>query len=160
LLVWLANLGEYFLSILLYTFLTIKGKIFSREKTIDLIADMEDFIHQNRVYYSPVEFAMAYIGGTWKIPVILALSDGPLRYGDLKNAIPHITDKMLNTQLRDLEKKQMVTRTIYREKPPRVEYALTERGIQALPAISALAHFGDVLIAQESASIKKLKRED
>jgi DNA-binding HxlR family transcriptional regulator len=66
----------------------------------------------------------------------------------------------LNTQLRDLEKKQMVTRTIYREKPPRVEYALTERGIQALPAITALAQFGDVLITQESAYIKKLKRED
>lgn len=116
---------------------------------------MEDFIHENRVYYSPVEFAMAYIGGTWKIPVILALAGGPLRYGDLKNKIPHITDKMLNTQLRDLEKKQMLTRTVFREKPPRVEYALTGRASQALPAIEALNRLGEILMEQESPHIKK-----
>nr|WP_295929427.1 helix-turn-helix domain-containing protein [uncultured Dyadobacter sp.] len=114
---------------------------------------MQDFIHDKRVYYSPVEFAMSHIGGTWKIPVILALSNGPLRYGDLKNTIAHITDKMLNTQLRDLEKKGMVTRTIFREKPPRVEYGLTERGMYALPAISALEVFGRVLMQQEAEEI-------
>lgn len=115
---------------------------------------MQDFIHDQRVYYSPVEFAMAYIGGTWKIPVILALAQGPLRYGDLKNAIPHITDKMLNTQLRDLEKKGMVNRTIFREKPPRVEYAVTERAAKALPAIAALESFGRGLMAEEKEEIR------
>ncbi|WP_353719229.1 helix-turn-helix domain-containing protein [Dyadobacter sp. 676] len=111
---------------------------------------MQDFIHDKRVYYSPVEFAMAYIGGTWKMPVIRALANGPLRYGDLKNAIPHITDKMLQTQLRDLEKKRMVTRTIFREKPPRVEYALTERARRSLPTIEALEAFGKSLMAEEA----------
>ncbi len=111
---------------------------------------MQDFIHDKRVYYSPIEFAMAYIGGTWKIPVILALAHGPLRYGDLKNAIPHITDKMLNTQLRDLEKKGMVTRTIFREKPPRVEYGLTDRAAKSLPAIAALEAYGRELMAWEA----------
>lgn len=114
---------------------------------------MQDFIHDKRIYYSPVEFAMAYIGGTWKIPVILALRNGPLRYGDLKNAIPHVTDKMLNTHLRDLEKKQMVVRHIYREKPPRVEYELTERARQALPAIDQLIRYGQTLMEQESPNI-------
>jgi len=114
---------------------------------------MQDFIHDKRVYYSPVEFAMAYLGGTWKIPVILALSNGPLRYGDLKNAIPHITDKMLNTQLRDLEKKGMVTRTIFREKPPRVDYGLTERAIRSLPPIRALEAYGQELMAEEASGI-------
>jgi DNA-binding HxlR family transcriptional regulator len=114
---------------------------------------MQDFIHDKRVYYSPVEFAMSYIGGTWKIPVILALANGPLRYGDLKNAIAHITDKMLNNQLRDLEKKGMVTRTIFREKPPRVEYGLTNRAMHALPAIKALEKYGRELMAQEAEAI-------
>lgn len=114
---------------------------------------MQDFIHDKRVYYSPVEFAMSYIGGTWKIPVILALANGPMRYGDLKNAIAHITDKMLNTQLRDLEKKGMVTRTIFREKPPRVEYGLTERAMRSLPAIEALETFGKLLMSQEAEKI-------
>ncbi|SDD50651.1 transcriptional regulator, HxlR family [Dyadobacter soli] len=114
---------------------------------------MQDFIHDKRVYYSAVEFAMAYIGGTWKIPVILALADGPLRYGDLKTAILHITDKMLNIQLRELEKKQMVTRTIFREKPPRVEYGLTERALRSLPAIQALESFGRELMDGEAERI-------
>ena len=114
---------------------------------------MQDFIHDKRVYYSPIEFAMAYIGGTWKIPVIRALSNGPLRYGDLKNAIPHITDKMLNTQLRDLEKKQMLTRTTFREKPPRVEYALTERAMQSIPVIEALEAYGRKLMDWEVGGI-------
>jgi DNA-binding HxlR family transcriptional regulator len=114
---------------------------------------MQDFIHDKRVYYSPVEFAMSYIGGTWKIPVILALANGPLRYGDLKNAIAHVTDKMLNTQLRDLEKKGMLTRTTFREKPPRVEYRLTERAMGSLPAIEALEALGRALMAGEAEGI-------
>jgi DNA-binding HxlR family transcriptional regulator len=116
---------------------------------------MQDFIHDKRAYYSPVEFAMSYIGGTWKIPIILALANGPLRYGDLKNAIRHITDKMLNTQLRDLEKKGMVTRTIFREKPPRVEYRLTQRAQNSLPAIEALNALGQVLMVEEAEWIRK-----
>lgn len=81
--------------------------------------------------------------------MILALANGPLRYGDLKNAIAHITDKVLNTQLRDLEKKGMITRTIFREKPPRVMYALTDRGTQSLPAIEALEALGRILMKEE-----------
>ena len=114
---------------------------------------MQDFIHDKRVYYNPVEFAMAYIGGTWKIPVILALANGPLRYGNLKTAIPHITDKMLNTQLRDLERKGMVTRTMFREKPPRVEYGLTDRAMRSLPAIEALEAYGRELMGWEAGKI-------
>ncbi|HWV66092.1 helix-turn-helix domain-containing protein, partial [Chitinophaga sp.] len=103
---------------------------------------MKDFWHQNRIYYSPVEFAMNYIGGTWKIPILQALRNGPVRYGDLKKSIPHITDKMLITQLRILEEKSMVTRQVYQEKPPRVDYALTARAKQALLVISHLEAYG------------------
>lgn len=116
---------------------------------------MQDFTHNNKQYYSPVEFAFSYIGGTWKIPILLALKDGPVRYGDLKDRISHITDKMLHTQLRELESKQMISRTIFREKPPRVEYALRERAIAALPVIDALKEYGEQLMILESAHIKK-----
>ena len=61
--------------------------------------------YKGRVYYNPIELAMAFIGGTWKMPILLALRKGALRYGDLKKAIPQITDKMLYSELRDLEKK-------------------------------------------------------
>ncbi len=109
----------------------------------------EDFFHDNRLYYSPLEFAMAHLGGTWKMPVLLSLRHRPVRYGDLKEMIPHITDKMLHTQLRELEQKNMVTRHVYREKPPRVEYALTERAQQAMPVIDALVAYGKYLKEQE-----------
>ena len=110
---------------------------------------MANFIYQGRVYYSPIELTMAFIGGTWKMPILLALRKRPLRYGDFKNAIPHITDKMLYSQLRDLEKKGMLTRTIYREKPPRVDYALTALGKQSIKVISRLHDFGEHLMRIE-----------
>lgn len=113
---------------------------------------MKDFIHQNKVYYSPVEFAMAHIGGVWKIPIIVSLRTSGLRYGELKDRIAHISDKMLITQLRELEEKGMVSRTIYREKPPRVDYQLSEKGIQALPVIDLLASYGQMLM--QTADIK------
>lgn len=116
---------------------------------------MQDFIHDKKLYYSPVEFAFSHIGGTWKIPILLCLKDGPVRYGDLKSSIPHITDKMLHTQLRELEYKQMISRKIFREKPPRVEYALTQRARDAFPIIKALKKYGELLITLEADNIEK-----
>lgn len=111
---------------------------------------MKEFLHQNRLYYNPVEFAMAHIGGTWKMPILLSLREGPVRYGDLKKEISHISDKMLITQLRELEEKGMVVRKTYREKPPRVEYALTEKAQQAMPAIDVLIEYGKFLMKLEN----------
>ncbi|AOM80514.1 winged helix-turn-helix transcriptional regulator [Pedobacter steynii] len=110
---------------------------------------MKDFIHQNKIYYSPVEFAMAHIGGVWKMPIILCLGTQALRYGELKERIKHISDKMLITQLRELEERGMLSRTAYREKPPRVDYQLTERGVQALPVIHQLHKYGQTLMQLE-----------
>ena len=110
---------------------------------------MKDFFYRSHVYYSPVELAMAFIGGTWKMPVLLALRNGPVRYGDLKNLIPHISHKMLNSQLRELEEKGMVTRHIYIEKPPRVEYRLTAKAEKALPVIDVLGKYGEWLMGEE-----------
>jgi DNA-binding HxlR family transcriptional regulator len=117
---------------------------------------MPDFIHDQKLYYSPVEFAFAHLGGVWKIPILLSLKQGPVRYGDLKNAIPHITDKMLHSQLRELESRQMISRKTYREKPPRVEYALTSRAQLAFPAIEALQQYGELLMTEEATRIEVL----
>jgi DNA-binding HxlR family transcriptional regulator len=110
---------------------------------------MKEFLHEGRIYYSAVEFAMAHIGGTWKIPILVALRNGPVRYGDLKKSIPHISDKMLITQLRELEGKNMLTRQSFLEKPPRVEYKLTERAKNALPVIDELSRYGSYLTQDE-----------
>ncbi|GGG99745.1 transcriptional regulator [Parapedobacter pyrenivorans] len=109
---------------------------------------MNEFIHNNRLYYNPIEFAMAHIGGTWKIPILRCLRNGAMRYGDLKLAIPRISHKMLITQLRELEDKKMLTRHTFNEKPPRVEYRLTALAQQALPVIDQLAEYGIALMKE------------
>lgn len=107
---------------------------------------MKTITYDGRIYYGTEELALAFIGGTWKIPVLLALKHGKLRYGDLRNSIPRISDKMLYSELRDLEKKGMVTRESHREKPPRVDYSLTPLGERSLQVIDELTAFGEHLL--------------
>jgi DNA-binding HxlR family transcriptional regulator len=111
--------------------------------------------YNGRIYYSPVELTMAFIGGTWKMPILLALRKRKLRYGELKNNISHITDKMLYSQLRELEKKGMIERKIYKEKPPRVDYYLTPLSKRSIKVIDALTRFGEHLMDAHGISSKK-----
>lgn len=103
---------------------------------------MPDFIENGHVYYNPVEYAMHHIGGTWKMPILWRLSKRTMRYSELKKYLPHISHKMLTTQLRELEGFGFVSRTVYPVVPPKVEYSLTERGQRALPIIDAIRQYG------------------
>ena len=82
---------------------------------------MPDFIYEHKVYYNPVEFALLFIGGTWKMPILWRLNQSTMRYGELKKKLPHITHKMLSAQLKELEKHELITRTVYPQVPPKVE---------------------------------------
>lgn len=103
---------------------------------------MPDFLYDKKLYYNPVEFALDRIGGAWKMPILWRLKDRVMRYGELKKDIPHITHKMLTTQLRQLEEEGFVSRTVYPVVPPKVEYALTERGRRAIPVMEAIRNYG------------------
>ncbi len=103
---------------------------------------MPDFKYNNKVYYNPVEFAMDQIGGTWKMPILWRLQDKTLRYGELRKDIPHISEKMLTTQLRELEQDGLVSRTVYPVVPPKVEYTITEKGRRVMPIIQAIRELG------------------
>lgn len=109
---------------------------------------MDSFIYDHKLYYNPIEFVFAYIGGTWKMPILIGLRDTDRRYGELKSAIPRISDKMLYTQLRELETMGLITRTVYQEKPPRVAYKLTRKGERALPVIDRLIAYGMELMSE------------
>lgn len=78
--------------------------------------------------YCAIEFAMEVLGGRWKLAILKQLVSGTRRFGELKRAMPTITQRMLTRQLRELEADGLVTRTVYREVPPRVEYTLTDVG--------------------------------
>ncbi|WSG86617.1 helix-turn-helix transcriptional regulator (plasmid) [Streptomyces sp. NBC_01727] len=78
--------------------------------------------------YCAIEFAMEILGGRWKLSILKQLVSGTHRFGELRRTMPTITQRMLTRQLRELEADGLVTRTVYREVPPRVEYTLTEIG--------------------------------
>ena len=76
----------------------------------------------------PVETTLMLIGDKWKVLILRDLMDGTRRFGELKKSIGTVSQKVLTTQLRDMEEKGLLTRKVYAEVPPRVEYTLTETG--------------------------------
>lgn len=103
---------------------------------------MPDFKYNGKIYYNPVEFAMDRIGGTWKMPILWRLKDRIFRFGELRKDIPHISDKMLTTQLRELEADGFVDRKVYPVVPPKVEYSITDKGRTAIPIIETIRNYG------------------
>lgn len=90
-----------------------------------------------------VDYAFQRVGGKHKGRLVWHLQDGPVRYGQLRRLIEGVSPKMLTQALRELEEDGLVTRHIFVEVPPRVEYALTESGAQLLPFIGMLKEWGE-----------------
>jgi len=109
---------------------------------------MPDFIYKGKVYYNPVQLVMEQIGGIWKMPILWRLKDKTMRYSELRK-IPHISDKMLTTQLRELENDGYVHREDYPVVPPKTEYSLTENGRNIIPLVHQIREYGIYLIEQE-----------
>lgn len=114
---------------------------------------MPDFIYNNKVYYNPVEFAMDRLGGTWKMPILWRLKDRVYRFSELKKDIPHISDKMLTTQLRELEADGFIHREVYAVVPPKTEYSITEKGRLAVPIVETIRNFGIQLMGMEGVDV-------
>ena len=110
---------------------------------------MPEFFHEHKLYYNPVEFALDKIGGTWKMPILWRLRKQTLRYSELKQRLPRISDKMLSTQLKELEANGFISRKAYPEVPPRVEYSITPKGETVLPIIDTIRDFGLELMREE-----------
>jgi len=89
--------------------------------------------------------SVSYIGGKWKLLILLALIDGQVRFGKLLFILTGISKKMLTQELKELEEDGMIIRESFMEKPPRVEYRLSEEGKSVLPVLDALKHFGSGL---------------
>ncbi len=90
----------------------------------------------------PVETTLMLIGDKWKVLILRDLMDGIKRFGELKKSIGTVSQKVLTAQLRDMEEKGLLTRKVYAEVPPRVEYTLTETGYSLKPVLDAMWAWG------------------
>lgn len=90
----------------------------------------------------PVETTLMLIGDKWKVLILRDLMDGTKRFGELKKSIGTVSQKVLTAQLRDMEEKGLLTRKVYAEVPPRVEYTLTETGYSLKPVRDAMWTWG------------------
>jgi DNA-binding HxlR family transcriptional regulator len=90
----------------------------------------------------PAEFTAHLISGRWKIVLLWYLYKGVQRFSDLERAIPGITHKVLTHQLREMEQSGLLTRSVYAEVPPKVEYQITSFGLTLKPVVDAMHEWG------------------
>lgn len=90
----------------------------------------------------PIEYTVSLINGKWKVAILKELSQGAVRYGELGRALPEISQKVLTSQLRELESDGLIRRQVYAEVPPRVDYTLTERGLSLFTIFVELRRWG------------------
>lgn len=95
-----------------------------------------------------LDATLRIISGKWKPLILYFLLQGPNRYGELKRAVRGVSDKVLIQQLKELEADAIVTRTDYREVPPRVDYSLTPLGHSLAEALAPLCAWGTENMAE------------
>ncbi len=90
----------------------------------------------------PVRKSLSLLGGKWRLLILFQINDRVIRYGELKRTIPGISEKMLIQELNLLREHKFVSKKSFPEIPPKVEYSLTQLGLNTLPIIDKLAEFG------------------
>lgn len=105
--------------------------------------------------------AFALLSGKWKLEIMWLLNQRVYRFGELRKAIPGITQHMLTAQLRELEADGLISRTVFPEVPPRVEYEITKKARGLGPTMEALTawwtKYGKSVPAKSSARDRKVK---
>ena len=90
----------------------------------------------------PIETTLTLISNRWKVLILWDLLGGVKRFGELKKLLGGVSQKVLTANLRQMEEAGLLTRTVYAEVPPRVEYALTETGRSLRPVLEAMLEWG------------------
>ena len=98
----------------------------------------------------PVASTLELIGGKYKALILWHLSDGTLRFSELKQRIPKATPKMLTQQLRELEAQNLIHREVFAVVPPKVEYSLTELGRSLMPILVSMRDWGSTYLRKKS----------
>lgn len=112
----------------------------------------------------PSRTSLARIANKWTAMIVIALSDGPMRFGEIREAVGGISGKVLADTLRELQRDGIVSRTAFDEMPPRVSYALTPLGLTLREPLAALgqwahSHFDEVELARSAYDDVRTPRE-
>ena len=91
----------------------------------------------------PVETTLSLISDRWKVLIIRDLLGGTKRFGELRKSVGNVSQKVLTANLRSMEEDGLLTRRVYAEVPPRVEYTLTETGMSLRPVLDAMQSWGE-----------------
>ena len=106
-----------------------------------------------------VDDALGIIVGKWKpLILLILLQEGTHRYSELKRRVPGITQKMLTKQLRELEAEDIISRKVYPQVPPKVEYAITEYGKSLEPILTAMHEWGTTHTLRKKEKVQQQSR--
>jgi DNA-binding HxlR family transcriptional regulator len=100
----------------------------------------------------PTRLVLDRIGDKWTVLVVLLLSGGPLRFSELRGHLGRVAPKVLTQTLRRMERDGLVTREVFAEVPPRVEYALTDLGASLTEPITVIADWAEVNVSRIAAA--------
>lgn len=120
--------------VVLKTLVSMKNHTIDENQTIKHLSKTNNFC--------PVQVTINVFAGKWKMFILYNLRNEIMRFGELKNLIPKITQTMLSKQLQDLVNDKIVRREIYAEIPPKVEYSLTSLGQSLIPVITIMEKWG------------------
>ena len=110
---------------------------------------MSEQKNAKRLPACPVETTVTLIGDKWKVLILRDLLPGTKRFGELKKSIGSVSQKVLTAQLRDMEESGLLSRKVYAEVPPRVEYTLTDLGYSLKPILDAMWNWGEEYKAKQ-----------
>jgi len=107
--------------------------------------------YKGKTYICPLDFGFEIIRGKWKAVIVCHLSDGPKRFLELQRITCGVSQKVLSESLKQLDNDDIIHRHVYAEIPPRVEYSLTKKGQELVPALKIIEewsknNFSDIVI--------------
>lgn len=96
----------------------------------------------------PIEAALSVMGGKWKASIVYYLTEKDLRFSEILHLLETASSRMLTKQLQELERDEIIERTVFAEVPPRVQYNLTEYGRTMIPMIQSICAWGEDRLAR------------
>lgn len=109
------------------------------------MASTQGFLDSHPTDHCPAELALQVMRGRWKVRIMRNLADGTRRFSALRRSLGGISEKVLASQLRELEQAGVVQRQAYPEVPPRVEYSLSAKGCELIPVLEGLHAWGTAM---------------